>query len=380
MSLTHSLRAAALAASILTAAGQAAYAQTCASDKDCPQGHACHATTVNVAEPDCPPGAPCTKPDASPGPIVVMSCEPKTCAGDADCGAGMVCFAQTSRACSGGAAVAPCPRDQGCDAGPPVKMEPMCTTTTTKTCMFTWQLPCNTAADCGAGFTCKPSETGSCSGSGGTPTPGMTTPGTMPGTGGGSGSSGGAAPPAQDPKVAPPGDAGAGRPAPPAPVPPPMCTTMVSYPGWCAPTATSCKTDADCPAYWKCDVNPETPVSNGGTTRPGVPLPPPPPDAGSFAPPPRVCVSALAPPQRAGDSKGESGGTPTGPTPTTGNGGGTAGDLPAPPPSAGKADAGAGSTPTKSSGCAVATGGGTPGGLIFATLLGIALVRRRRRR
>ena len=85
MSFTKSFLGAAATAMILGVASNA-LAQDCASDKDCPQGFACHASTV--ANPStstsCPPDAPCPKaPDASATTTVVMTCEPKACS-DAD--------------------------------------------------------------------------------------------------------------------------------------------------------------------------------------------------------------------------------------------------------------------------------------------------------
>jgi MYXO-CTERM domain-containing protein len=367
MSFRNSLLAA-VTMSILGAAG-VARAQTCASDSDCPQGFACNGTTVVVPEPSCPPNTNCPRPDAS-APVVVKACTPKSCNADADCGAGMVCYAQTSTACSGGSAVAPpaCASDRPCpDAGaPPKPPEEMCTTTTTKSCMYRSQLPCNKDSDCGAGFTCKPSVTGSCSGSGSTGS-GST------GSGGGSGSAGA---PRPDPGFAPPPrDAGAAEPPPPPP-PPPMCTTTTSYPGYCQPTVTTCKTDSDCPAPWKCADSPETPVSGGPATAPGskVAIPPSPADAG--APPAKMCVNGFDTPARGGKDEGAAGG------PATGNGGATSGSdtpTPATPPVASGADAG--TAPAKSSsGCAMAAGPGSSGlGLGLVVAFGLLALRRRRR-
>src|SRR5947207_11553625 len=106
MSFRKSFLAAAATTVILGAAG-AVQAQTCASDKDCPQGFACHAQAVANPEPSCKPGGDCVKPDGSATTTVVMSCEPKSCNADSDCGAGMVCYSQTSTACSGGSTVTP---------------------------------------------------------------------------------------------------------------------------------------------------------------------------------------------------------------------------------------------------------------------------------
>lgn len=358
--------AVAFAALILGAAGQAS-AQTCAADGDCPQGHACSAIRVDdePEAPPCPRGAECASPDASATPTVVKMCEAKSCTADADCGPGMVCFAQMSTECSGGAAVAPCAPNQPCDAGPPPKREEQCTTRTTKTCAFTWQLPCHKDSDCGTGFTCRPAESGRCSGS----------------SGGGSTGSGGSGGTRADDDPAPgvprpPADGGMGT----MTLPPPMCTTMTSYPGWCQPRVTTCTVDADCPAHWKCAADPDTPVSNGGSRF----APPPAADAG--APAKKVCVSSLAPPQRGGTAEG----TPTAPG---GGNGGPGSDDKAPPPApvpgggggaqdAGAPPEGAKNVATSKSGCTM-TAGAAPSsaGLIAAvSLLGLALARVRARR
>jgi MYXO-CTERM domain-containing protein len=342
MSLRKSFCTVAAAAAVLAIATTAS-AQTCTQDKDCPQGFTCQSTVVNVAEPDCKPGTECVRPDGSATTTVVMSCEPKMCAGDADCGAGMVCYAQTSTACSGGATAPACAPNTPCDAGAPVKMEEMCTTTTRKICAFQWQLPCNADSDCGAGFTCKPNVSGVCSGGG------------SAGSGGGTGGSAGGGSVPQPP----PSDAGAFA--------PPMCMTTTSYPGYCAPKVTTCTADSDCPANWKCETSPETPVSSGPGT--GAPIAPPAPDAGT-APATKTCVSPFAPPTRGGVGEETS-------DPNTGKGGSAPVDTspPTPPPASGTA------TPSKSSGgCSLGAGAGSASlGLVLAAVLGALVARRRRR-
>jgi hypothetical protein len=354
------------AASLILGAAGMAQAQTCASDKDCPQGYTCHADTVVAPTPGCKPGAECGHEDAG-APVVVSSCVPKSCSADTDCGAGMVCHEEKSVACSGGTAVAPpaCPSDHPCslDAGaaPPKPPEEMCTTTIVKMCAFNWQLPCNMDSDCGTGFTCKPTVSGSCSGSAGT---GTATPGTSggSGSGGSSGSSGGAARPAP---FAPPSDAGAAS--------PPMCTTMTSYPGYCAPTVTTCTADGDCPTNWKCTEGYNTPVASDPPPGSSAPVAPPRMDAG--APPPKMCTSTLAGgPAR--DSKGEVGAPGMG----TSGGSNAGGSQPPLAPPGAVADAGAALATTKSSGCALGAGAGSSSlGLVMVGMLGVALLRRRRR-
>jgi MYXO-CTERM domain-containing protein len=367
MSFRTSLLAA--AATMILGTSGAVQAQTCASDKDCPQGYACHSENVAVPQPTCKPGTDCMLPDASETTTVVSFCQPKGCSTDADCGTGMVCNSQTSTACSGGSAVAPpgCAANQACpDAGPPPKApDEMCTTTTVKACAFKWQLPCNMDSDCGAGFTCKPTVSGSCSGTGSAPG-GMT-------SGGSTGSAGTARP-----GFAPPGDAGMATPPPPPP-PPPTCTTTSSFPGYCQPLATTCTMDSDCPANWKCSQAYDTPVSTTPAPAGGAAAIPQPATMDAGAPPPKSCVSAFAPPIYGG--KDEAGRPVPGMGTSGGNGGPGGGSTsPIPPPAdhAG-ADAGAGTTPSKSSGCAMGAGAGSSGlGLALVALVGFVARRRRR--
>jgi MYXO-CTERM domain-containing protein len=335
MSLTKSFLGLAMLAMGLGVAGNAA-AQTCASDQDCPQGTACHGSTVvNPTEPACKPGTDCPKPDAS-APMVIMTCEPKPCSVDTDCGAGMVCHSEQSTSCTGGGSVAaPCPANTVCDAGAPTKTEEMCTSTTVRACAYRWQLPCNADSDCGAEFKCMPTVSGACSG-------------------GGSTGSGGASRPAPDEPVPPPAmDAGA----------PPMCTTMTSYPGWCTAKVTSCTTDAECPAPWKCLQSPDTAVSSppAGFAAPA--------DAGSPAPT-KVCASPLAGPLRGGK-----GGTAED-LPTMGGGNGShVADGGTTPPTAGSDTSAKASS---SGGCSAGSGGRASGLGLVLVALGAFLARRRR--
>jgi MYXO-CTERM domain-containing protein len=364
MSSTKALLGPLVSALILAAAGTAS-AQTCAKDSDCPQGLACHSTTVtNPSGPDCPPNTDCPKPpDAPPSGTVVMSCEPKSCSTDADCGGGdMVCHSQTSTACSGGA-VAPrpsCPPNTKCDAGPPVKTEDNCTTTTVKQCAFKWQLPCNVHADCGVGFLCKPTEIGTCTGSAGSGTSGSS------GSGGAAGGGSAGAPrPAADPVAPPPSDAGA-----------PMCTTTTSYPGYCQPTVTSCVADSDCPANWKClDQASDTPVSGGPAPGTGAGFAPPRnEDAGTTALA-KTCQSAFAQPAR--DSKGEttSGGSGASGG-STGNGNGSGGT---PPPATPGPGTPTGSMAKGGGGCSIDAGATSSGAsLVLMMAVGLLIARRRR--
>jgi hypothetical protein len=379
----------------LTAAGTIGFAaparaQSCSTDGDCPQSYTCVTSTV-IAEPApaCPPGADCAKPevDASVPPTVVKFCEPKTCSADTDCGAGMVCETQTSEACSGGVAQVRCAANTTCDAGAPTKTDPTiwpipgstCTTTTTSQCAFKWQLPCKAAADCGDGFTCQPSVSVGCSagssGGGGTTTHSGST---------GSASSGPNQPVAVDASVTgvptpPPTDGGAA----------PICVTTTSFPGYCQPKASSCTTDTDCPAAWKCAdlwVGVAVPVAN----QPNLP-----PSTGGAAGGPaelvdadlksdagaKACVSPLGGGYAYPTRGGVSGGSAPETTGTGSTANADAGVTTATPPGA-TAGAGASTSDSASSssaGCSLAGGGAEPMGLMLLALVVLTRARRRSR-
>ncbi len=366
-----------------------ARAQTCSTDGDCPQSYTCVTSTV-IAEPApaCPPGADCAKPEVDAGvpPTVVKFCEPKTCSVDKDCGAGMVCYTQTAEACSGGVAQVGCAANTKCDAGAPTKTDPTiwplpgstCTTTTTSQCAFKWQLPCKADADCGDGFACQPSVSFGCSagsnGGGGTTTSNSGSTG--------SASSGPNQPVAVDASVTgvptpPPSDGGAA----------PSCVTTTSFPGYCQPKASTCATDTDCPATWKCaDVLVAVPVANQPTNQPtkggaaGGPAELVDADLTSDAGA-KTCVSPLG----GGYAYPTSGGVSGGGAPETSGTGSTAnadaGVTAATPPGA-TAGAGASTSDSASSssaGCSLAGGGAEPMGLMLLALVVLTRARRRSR-
>jgi MYXO-CTERM domain-containing protein len=382
MSLTRLLVAAGVLAVMLTAA-PLAQAQDCKTTAECPQGFVCELTPVTQPQPApapaCPPGALC--PVVDPVPIaktaaVSGSCRPGPCTKDSECGPTQVCHTETISSCSGGGTKAvACAPNTKCDPPAPVA-PPVCTETTVSTCAFKWQLPCNADADCGAGFTCMPSVTGSCSGSSGTTGSGTVTPGTTgtatPGTG-----------------ASAPGQA--------APLPPDSCTTTTSFPGYCQPKATTCTANTDCPADWTCVTAPTpvtreigAPANSGGTsaaagssgatpptTDPALPVPP--------ATDIKVCESPY------GYGTGTRIEAPTATAPKAGGTGGTTGStagggqLPwdtGPAPASGPArDSGNPASPK--AGCAVATGtpgAGAPLVLGALALVGLVLTRRRRSR
>jgi MYXO-CTERM domain-containing protein len=225
-----------------------ASAQECgAPDQDCPAGFECIMGTSDVACPAiaCAEGSDCEQP-ACGMPEPYSYCSPKQCDPDGaadQCGADMVCFSYESGMCSGSAGAAPaCAPDEECTAAEPVEpADPVCTTTVESYCTYKYNLPCEAAADCGAGFDCVPYEITSCAGS--EPSMGG---GDAAGTGGASG--GGSAPADGD---APVDDRAA--PMEPAPMDPPDCTTELSEEKYCQVIDVTCETAADCEAGWTCE-------------------------------------------------------------------------------------------------------------------------------
>jgi len=168
----------------------------------------------------------------------VAHAQTQTCATDSDCAYGMVCHSQTSTSCSGSGGTAPaCPANLLCpDAGTPITTTPVCTETTTWSCVYKSLLPCNANSDCGDGFVCQPATQGTCSASAGGASGSTVSAGS--GTSSSSGACGGssiAIPPA-------PVDAGTTS----------TCVTTTSFPGTCQPENPACTTDSDCPLPWTC--------------------------------------------------------------------------------------------------------------------------------
>jgi MYXO-CTERM domain-containing protein len=380
MSFTRLLVAAGALAVMLTAA-PLAQAQDCKTTAECPQGFVCELAPAPPPEPApaCPPGALCPVTDPAPTTkiaAVAGFCRPAPCTKDSECGPTQVCHTETIASCSGGGSTGvACAPNTKCDPPAPVP-PPVCTETKVSVCAFKWQLPCSADTDCGAGFNCMPSVTGTCSSGTGTATPGTT----------GSGSAGTSG-------TAAPGTAAA-APAVAVPVPPGNCTTTTSFPGYCQPKATMCTVNTDCPADWMCVAAP-TPVTSdparptsggtGGTAgATGGAVPPsttPVPPAPGPAPVPadtHVCQSPY------GYGIGQGSSTPSDPkgggaggTTGTSTGGGTAGTT------SGGTPPRAEDTSSPKAGCAIATGApgaGAPLMLGSLALLGLALARRRRHR
>src|SRR4051794_29001974 len=156
MSPTKVLLVGPLTLAALVATAGPARAQDCKTAADCGKGFTC----TFVPSPSAPPTKPCAAdmpcaaiepPPADAGTTTSGYCTEATCATNADCGASMLCHPESYEVCSGGT-VGACPANTKCDLTPP---EPSsCSTVTTSTCKYKWQLPCNADSECGAGFTC----------------------------------------------------------------------------------------------------------------------------------------------------------------------------------------------------------------------------------
>jgi MYXO-CTERM domain-containing protein len=347
------------ALAILLASASTARAQACKDTTECPKGFVCqqHYTTTPTEPPAVDGGAAPTASDtptstgaALPAPGVAPppggSCFPAPCANDSECGAGMVCLSSKTSECTAPAIA--CAPGTKCDLPAPT-----CVDKIVSTCAYKWQLPCNTDLDCGANFVCNPSVIGTCSGGGGTGTPGTN---------------------ASDPAAGAPQDLR-------APLPPDQCTTTTSFPGYCQPKAATCTADSECPADWSCKaIASTTPVTDGpavdagaGTSSGGNG------SSAGVAPPAslpkpqdtaKVCVSPLG-----------YGGTATrDDKPVDTSKPGTGNPEPQTPnvPPTGKPAVGESADGSPKAGCAVGGGAGSSLALVAFGIVGLALARRRR--
>jgi MYXO-CTERM domain-containing protein len=219
----------------------------------------------------CAEGEMCEQPDCGPAEPYSY-CAPKACNPDGaadQCGADMVCFSYEYGMCSGSAGAAPaCEPGKECPDVEPIPVEETCTTTVESYCTYKYNLPCEAAADCGAGFDCVPYEITSCAGSG--PSMGGAEPaGTGGASGGGMDPSSGDAP--VDDRAAPIMD-------------PPDCTTELSEEKYCQVIDVTCETAADCEEGWTCEdmgavggctmtpsTDPATPEGTDPAPMPGAP-------------------------------------------------------------------------------------------------------------
>ena len=309
---------------------------SCSQDSDCVKGWSCQVVGATGCASACAPGEKCDAPPECGTEQEIKACRPGPCTADRDCADGMVCSTSTSSA--------DCPVST-CAPGANCPPSPACEPKTTSACVPRYTLPCTTASDCGAGFSCIPLEEDcACSGS-------------SEGSGGGSDGKDG------------------GAPTPPPP-PEPDCTCTPSTTSRCFALPVTCTATADCANGWTCAVVGAT--ADCASTPPS-PAPEPGQDGGTPTPrdeqpcKPSTTVMQCVPPfyNEAGvaydiglDGSAENGSG----SPTSGNG--------AEPPRA----AGNDSASTSSAGCSFALGSASSsaGALLFAVgLLGMA--RRRRR-
>lgn len=352
-----------------------AAAQTACGDTTCPKGYACESVPAGCPAIACAPGSNCPPCDDA-----VLACVAEPCASDADCDVDMVCLSETITECSGSAPA--CEPGRECAPPPPAE----CETIERSQCVPRWALPCQTSANCGAGFECVEQEDCSCSGSSGgsggsasgggsqgSPTPAVDP---VPPSNGGAANGGAAqprppspgnpAPPQPEPAEVPPEDA-----APSSPLPPDTCECKPSGARACQVIERACEVDSDCPARWSCEDNPEGVCWSG-------------PDGSGCEPgdPPKLCL----PPYRSlggypgrGENSGGVG------TPTSGN------PEPSPEPGAPpvappgptedpNAELDRGPDASDGGGCTLAqarTGGAS--GALFAAMAALAFAVRRRR-
>lgn len=205
----------------LGAAREARADEACAS---CPKGFRCETIQSLCPDIDCVEGA---EPCPACEPKTEQACVPVACTSDADCATDMSCVTEERTRCDGDAAD-DCGDAREGEEAPDCKPAPAtnCTTERVMQCVPRWQLPCNSATDCGAGFECKERETCTCAGS--------------EGSGGGS-----------DPGTPQPADSGE-RAATPAPA---DCSCEPSGEFACVVIETACSTDANCAAGWTCEDN-----------------------------------------------------------------------------------------------------------------------------
>jgi hypothetical protein len=249
--------AAALTASFFVSS--TAFADVTCGDKTCPLGFTCESYESGA----CPAIATADGGDVACKSSTSYQCIPGPCGVDSDCADGMVCHASTTSVCSGTKA-APCDPNAADCTVVATPTPTSCTSTTTQQCVPRYSLPCQTATDCGPGFTCEEGQSCGCSGSAGSV--GIATPGTAaaapvaadggaastrPTTGGtSSGGSTGAA--VTD--IAVPS--------------PPDCTCSPSGTFACKLQTIACNADADCPTGFSCVDNPggTCSASSDGTT------------------------------------------------------------------------------------------------------------------
>lgn len=203
--------------------GEAFAQSACESDSDCAAGMVCEVVGVSgCGAPACAPDDP----DCDSKPMCeseeFRACVPGPCETDADCGEDQVCQVSEWEAC-GGAAMT-CDSNGDCEV-----VESDCESGTSSECVYKWNLPCESDADCGEKFECVTGpEQCDCAASGGSADP---------------------ARPATDLGAV---DGGAAPPPPEADLVAPDCTcSTYSY---CQAEELPCESADECPSGWSCEA------------------------------------------------------------------------------------------------------------------------------
>ena len=254
-----------------------ALADDCAEDSDCPKGFTCEVseTTACADLPACPEGENCEMTPPACTTEEYRSCQSIDCSADSDCAEGMACETVQHETCSYPTDPAPDPGMEPAPDGDPAEPLPAdaappegsCEVEERNYCVPRYMLTCETASDCGAGFTCE-TERCSCSSSGSSGS------GSDSGAGGGSagmpapdgdGSDADSADDAERPAAPPPDSEGGDTPADGEDdgVDDESCVCE-SGPGYCQLVVTGCDASSDCEVGMTCEDNPQGVCTGGG--------------------------------------------------------------------------------------------------------------------
>ena len=226
----------------------------CTKDADCPQAQVCE--VVGGMTSGCAAGEDCV-----PETTEIFGCVPAPCETNADCSGETVCIFIEAECEDVAVSMAPCPPDEECEPLP--EPEP-CEPVIEGRCGPKWLAPCDTAADCGAGFKCMPETEEVCEGR--TDSATDTADGTDEPTDSDDSDGSAGAPPEGEMRI--PRE--------------PRCETVETGVNRCFPEVTECFSDADCLEDWTCLKAPMI----GGAPVPDCPPDEDCGDSDGFAPPP----------------------------------------------------------------------------------------------